>query len=310
MRPLKQVLYETLDQALPAAEPIPTSSSSVPPTAPRAPARARARLRLVQPCLACDGGYLPDGAYCDCYQGQRERRLNEEQQATLLGNRERALAACFREADEELLGYTWESYPREGDQDALAYVRALPGAWEGKRGLVLTGGIGTGKTVMMVCLFRELIPRVARLPRAIELGNWRARFARMLKILDELKGALQRPTERGEPGFSEVLAEYRDAYLLCIDDVGVEKLTPFVAEQFYGIVNERIWKGLPTFMTTNLTLLELQAHLSPRVWSRLLPKVDLVEVGGPDLREQEALRQLHDRRGGRFRPPSQASERS
>ena len=80
--------------------------------------------------------------------------------------------------------------------------------------------------------------------------------------------------------------------------MGVEKLTPFVADQFYGIVNERIWKGLPTFMTTNLTLPEQQAHLSPRVWSRLLPKVDLVEVGGPDLREQAALRQLRARHGG------------
>ncbi len=92
-----------------------------------------------------------------------------------------------------------------------------------------------------------------------------------------------------------MLAGYRDAYLLCIDDVGVEKLTPLVAEQFYEIVNERVWKGLPTFMTTNLTVTELKEHLSPRVWSRLLPKVDLLEMGGPDLREQEALRQLHAR---------------
>ena len=295
MRQLKHVLKETLDQTEAEAEPTPTASSSGPRTAPRTKAWARARLRLVQPCPDCERGYLADGSYCDCYQGQRERRLDEEQQATLLGNRERALATCFRDADEELLGYTWESYPQAGDQEARAYVRAFPGTWDGKRGLILTGDIGTGKTIMLVCLFRELIPLVARLPRAIELGNWRARFAPMLKILDELKGAMHRPTERGEPGFSEVLAEYREAYLLCIDDVGVEKLTPFVAEQFYGIVNERVWKGLPTFMTTNLTLPEFQAHLSPRVWSRLLPKVDLVEVGGPDLREQEALRQLQAR---------------
>jgi hypothetical protein len=71
-----------------------------------------------------------------------------------------------------------------------------------------------------------------------------------------------------------------------------------VAEQCYGIVNEQIWKGLPTFMTTNLTLPELQTRLSPCVWSRLLPRVDQVEVGGPDLREQEALRQLSARHGG------------
>jgi DNA replication protein DnaC len=221
--------------------------------------------------------------------------LNEEQQATMVSNRERALSACFSEADEQILGYTWESYPREGDQDALAYVRAFPGTWDGKRGLILTGGIGSGKTVSMVCLFRELIPLVARLPRASELGNWRARFAPMLKIIAELRGTLGRREAGGEPGFSEVLADYRDAYLLCIDDVGVEKLTPFVAEQFYAIVNERIWRGLPTFLTTNLALTELKEHLSPRVWSRLLPKVDMLEMSGPDLREIEALWQLQAR---------------
>jgi DNA replication protein DnaC len=71
-----------------------------------------------------------------------------------------------------------------------------------------------------------------------------------------------------------------------------------VAEQFYAIVNERIWKGLPTFMTTNLTPAELRNHLSPRVWSRLLPRVDLVEVRGTDLREQEAIRRLLARQAG------------
>jgi DNA replication protein DnaC len=117
----------------------------------------------------------------------------------------------------------------------------------------------------------------------------------MLATLEELRGTMNRRDPSGEPGYSEVLAGYRDASLLCIDDVGVEKLTPFVAEQFYGIVNERAWKGLPTFMTTNLTVSELKEHLSPRVWSRLLPKVDLLEMSGPDLREREAMRQLRAR---------------
>lgn len=298
MQRLHQAMKATLDRVIPEAEPIPPSSSSGPRTAPHPPSSARARLHQVQPCLACDRGYLANGAYCDCYQGQRERCLDEEQQATLLGNRERALSACFKAADEELLGYTWESYPTAGDQEALAYVRAFPATWDGKRGLILTGGIGSGKTVMITCLFRELIPVVARLPRAIELGNWRARFAPMLTIRDELLATLGRREPGGEPGFSEVLAGYRDAYLLCIDDVGVERLTPFVADQFYGIVNERVWKGLPTFMTTNLALSELKEHLSPRVWSRLLPRVDMVEVCGPDLREQEAVRQMQARLSG------------
>jgi DNA replication protein DnaC len=229
----------------------------------------------------------------------------------MLANRERALAACFKGCDEEILGYTWESYPEAGDQAALAFVRAFAGAWDGKRGLVLTGGIGTGITVSMVCLFKELIPLVARLPRAIELGNWQARFAPMLTIRGELLSALGRRDASGEPGFSEVLAGYRDAYLLCIDDVGVERLTPFVADQFYEIVNERIWQGLPTFMTTNLSVVELQAHLTQRVWSRLVLKVDMLAMDGPDLRALEAMRQMEARQregvtgeGGRCLPGS------
>ena len=200
MQRLNHVLKDTLAQPGAEVEPTPPSSSSGQDATSETPARGRARLRLVKPCLACDRGYLADGTTCDCYQGQREQRLNEEQQATMVGNRERALSACFKEVDEEILGYTWESYPREGDQDALAYVRSFPGTWEGKRGLILTGGIGSGKTVSMVCLFRELIPLVARLPRAIALGNRRARFAPMLTIIDELRGTMNRRDPSGEPG--------------------------------------------------------------------------------------------------------------
>jgi DNA replication protein DnaC len=84
---------------------------------------------------------------------------------------------------------------------------------------------------------------------------------------------------------------------MCIDDVGVEQVTGFVQEQFYSIVNERAWRGLPTFMTTNLSEDALREHLTPRVFSRLLPKVDIVEVIAPDLRELAATKQGEGKAG-------------
>lgn len=207
-------------------------------------------------------------------------------------NRERALLNCFRYCDEELMSYTWDSYPKEGDQDALALVRAFPDTWDGKRGLILLGDIGTGKTVMMVCLFKALIPLVAAVTRAVEMGNCRARFAPMVNIINELRGAMNHRGEDDEPSFSQVLLDYRDAYLLCIDDVGVERLSPFVAEQFYAIINERTVRGLPTFMTSNLDAEALRDHLTPRVFSRLLPRTDILVVSGPDLRELAAEQRL------------------
>ncbi|HEY7123736.1 MAG TPA: hypothetical protein VH540_07255 [Ktedonobacterales bacterium] len=229
-------------------------------------------------------------SYCTCYEGIRERESDESWERTRRENRERGLLTCFQECDEEIRAYTWETYPKEGDQEALAYVRSIPASWDGKRGLVLSGGIGCGKTIMMACLFQDLIPIVARLPRATG-SLCRARFAPMVRILAELRGTFGPHPASGAPSFSAVLVDYRDAYLLCIDDVGVEQLTPFVAEQFYAIVNDRVWKGLPTFLTTNLSLDELRAHLTPRVFSRLLPKVDMLGVVGPDLRELAAEQQ-------------------
>jgi DNA replication protein DnaC len=241
----------------------------------------------------CKSGRFFDEAgqmtYCTCYEGLRERESDEKWERIRRENRERSLWNCFQDGDEEVSAFTWETYPAEGDRDVLAFLRDYASTWDGKRGLILRGGIGGGKTILMTCLFKDLIPVVVDLPRA-SARLCRARFAPMVKILSELRGTFGRQ-EQGEPSFSKVLEEYRDAYLLCIDDVGVEKVTGFVQEQFYSIVNERAWRGLPTFMTTNLSEDELRAHLTPRVFSRLLPKVDIVEVISPDLRELAAEQQ-------------------
>lgn len=260
-------------------------------------------LRILRPwekvaprTCSCKNGRHYDAAgqmtYCTCYEGIRERESDEEWARIQRENRERSLLNCFHDCDDEIRAYSWESYPPEGDQDALAQLRAFPATWDGKRGLIVTGPIGSGKTVGVSCLFKDLVPILTTHPRAIQLANWRARFAPMVRIIAELRSALNRRSGSEEMSFSEVLTDYSSAYLLCIDDVGVEKLTPFVAEQFYSIINDRIWRGLPTFMTTNLSIDGLREHLTPRVFSRLLPKVDIIEMTGPDLRELEAERHM------------------
>ena len=44
---------------------------------------------------------------------------------------------------------------------------------------------------------------------------------------------------------------------------------------------------------------QAEAHLTPRVWSRLPPKVDVLAMGGADLRALEAVRQVEARQRGR-----------
>lgn len=261
------------------------------------------RILPPEPPCTCDLGrvQLPAGTwtYCECFRGRRERALDDEQRQVLTANRERALAAALADYREsEMADWTLESYPPEGDQAALAVVKRFVAEWDGKRGLLLLGAtFGTGKTGLMVGAMKALIPVIAASPRALALGNWSARFTTMQKLLDELKAGMDEQQERMRT-YSQVLLDYRDCYLLCLDDIGVEKLTPFVATVFYTIIDERLKRGLPIFATSNLGLKALEEHLSPRVYSRLLYMVDPLEVTGQDLRRLAAKRRAQAKKGG------------
>ena len=50
--------------------------------------------------------------------------------------------------------------------------------------------------------------------------------------------------------------------LLCIDDIGAEKLTDWARDEILGsILQHRMDNKLPTFFTSNLNLKELESHL-------------------------------------------------
>lgn len=59
------------------------------------------------------------------------------------------------------------------------------------------------------------------------------------------------------------------AGLLVIDDLGTEKLTEWVEEQLYYVINGRYNAMLPTVITTNLRLADIMQRYGARIVSRL-----------------------------------------
>ena len=113
------------------------------------------------------------------------------------------------------------------------------------KGLYLHGSFGTGKTYLIAALFNEMAKRDVK--SAIV---YYPEFLRSLK-------------ESFECGYKEKFNYIRKIPLLLIDDIGAETVTGWSRDEILGsILQYRMEEGLPTFFTSNLTIDELEEHLS------------------------------------------------
>lgn len=135
------------------------------------------------------------------------------------------------------------------------------------RGMVLTGTVGSGKTGLAVSL-----------AYLVHMQGHRVRIGTFTEILDEM---------RPKAGFGEKETEPADMYkprLLVLDDLGTQKVTDFVEERLFAIIDGRHQRRLPTIITTNLDLEKLNDQFGRRVVSRIVEVSRFVTLTGDDLR--------------------------
>lgn len=143
--------------------------------------------------------------------------------------------------------------------------------------MLLLGPTGTGKTHHAYAALRLCAARVWRSRAGIWLPpRWKAMtFADLIASL--------RPRGRDyDP--EEVLESYVKAHLLLVDDLGAGKLTDFVEESTYRILNARYNAVRPTIYTSNLALPALKDAIGDRIASRLAEDCKRVILDGPDRR--------------------------
>lgn len=132
---------------------------------------------------------------------------------------------------------------------------------------MLSGGVGIGKTGLAV----SLAYIVHMQGRSVRIGTF-------TEILDEM---------RPKQGFGEKETEPADLYkpkLLVLDDLGTQKVTEFVQERLFAIIDGRYQRGLPTIITTNLSLDQMTDQFGGRVVSRIAETSTVAPLPGEDLR--------------------------
>jgi DNA replication protein DnaC len=166
-------------------------------------------------------------------------------------------------------------YPAE-DQEYMAQVLSFcqeyaRGVAEGRQrdSLLLVGDVGRGKTF--------LSSAIANVAVAAKRTVVYFTFAEFLDLIRLNKF-------EDDEAYREGVQRLLDADLIILDDLGAEKVTEFVGQELFTIINHRINRRLPMVVSTNLMPAELEDAYGPRIASRLLNGFRTVQLRGEDVR--------------------------
>ena len=161
--------------------------------------------------------------------------------------------------------------------------------WEEMRaenmGILFYGPVGTGKSFYACAIANALLERCV--PALV------TNFPRLLNLL-------QSSRER-----QEIIDALRKYEMLVIDDLGVERDSPYAMEQVFDIIDERARSRKPLVVTTNLTMEELTKPATmqaKRVYDRILELCPITmkmtgesrRAGNAQRRREQARRLLLD----------------
>ena len=175
-------------------------------------------------------------------------------------------------------------------EKAMGYCSGYPflGKSEGL-GLLLTGANGVGKTHLAVAVMRELA-----LTKSV-----RAEFWDFQELMREIRRAYDPETKLTE---FQVLGPVIDVDLLLLDDLGAWKMTDWMADTLFHIVNKRYLSRRATFITTNFMDVSpaeareagdsykrefLVERIGARLRSRLFEMCLHIPMHGEDFRERQ-----------------------
>lgn len=189
-------------------------------------------------CKICNDTGVAGGRICSCLQKEINLKIS-----TLSSSQSefKSFNACNRNLMDDL------------DVKSSEWLKAWCARYPNitKTNINIIGGAGSGKTFLLECVANELINKgvVVCYKTAFEL-NELARLYHIGKSYD----------------FSDCL----NAEVLLIDDLGTEPVLKNVTKEYlYNIINTRQVKGLPTMITTNLSLDNILDRYDDRIFSRL-----------------------------------------
>ena len=209
---------------------------------------------------------------CKCQKAAYEREEAAWAKKTQDRERYRRRISCFPVAS--MAEMTWDKDDNARpliSQMCRRYCDNFADARKDGAGLLIYGGVGTGKSFLAACIANRLIDDGYSV------------------VFDNARGYADKSFDDKEY-FLDIITQ---TDLLILDDLGMERNTEFMRETVFQILDKRCQAGKPILVTTNLTNDQLKNPGSieeERVFSRLLESTVPILLKGEDRRRTEGMK--------------------
>ena len=212
---------------------------------------------------------------CKCNQERKRLEEERERQNKIADIKRR----CFVERNQE--NFTFANCDSHTDKALIGklkkYVEEFEEMKKNNIGLIIYGGIGTGKTFLSCSVLNDVIEKYL----------YECKIINFSQILNDLQ----------KGGFNldrnEYIGNLTSKTLLVFDDFGIERDTEYALEQIYNVINARYQKEKPTIITTNLDYKDLenggQDLMLSRIYSRIIEMGVPLKVDGSDRRKVKRM---------------------
>lgn len=193
-------------------------------------------------------------AYWNEYDLKKLRMLEEEKKLELMQEFSKRVERIIKNSkmSKRNLSYKFDNYePNNSNRKVFnnlkKYSERLVNGIE-KKGLILIGNNGVGKTHLACSIANKLI----------ENGT-PVIYGTLINLLAELRNSYDTDNDISE---MEIIKLYENVALLIIDDLGKEKPSEWGLEKLFTIINSRYENNLPVIITTNYNQNSLVERLS------------------------------------------------
>ena len=205
---------------------------------------------------------------CKCVRERKEKEVRERTEREHIQTVESNTAVCF----EEKTMRQWNFQNDNGSNSCMKYAKRYVENWQEMRknghGLLLWGGVGSGKSYMAACIANALLEQEVR----VLMTNFATIINGMFSAADKID-------------YVNAVCGYD---LLIIDDLGVESHSEYRMEGLFNVIDRRVRSGKPMIITTNLTMKEMdetQDLNEARIYDRIRAVCQPVQVKGESQRK-------------------------
>ncbi|HHT88508.1 MAG TPA: ATP-binding protein [Clostridiales bacterium] len=237
-------------------------------------------LRIRYQCSRCkDTGFIGNEK-CRCFKQAIADMIYEGSNLKSVLERENFSTFSFKYYSDDYIDESIGLSPLSNMQKIVAGCKSFIRHFDKKHdNLLFLGNTGVGKTFLANCIAKELLDRGYTV---IYLTAFR-----LFDILEKYKFGKEDDNSLTAANQFEYIL---DCDMLIIDDLGTELSNSFTTSQLYLIINERLLRQKSTLISTNLSLDNLNANYSERIYSRIISNYCIRRIVGEDIRLQKAIK--------------------